>query len=99
MITLCLLGVIAILTAMLIIEGNATDNAEKRADLMTDLYDKSSVNFRRLQGKLLVVEKELKESNYMLEKFTEVATIVPSIDSKKAKKPPKKKFAGRQAKT
>ena len=111
MIMLCLLGVIALMTGMLVIEGNATDRAEKRADLMTNLYNKNVSVSRRLK-------EDLDSSNAMLEHITKQPVIsnedlnnsmkikrrelrkkALSDYAKSEKKQPKKKSAVRQRKT
>lgn len=85
MITLCLLAVITLLTGMLIIEGNATDRAEKRYDNILVLYNKSSALIRGLKD----------ETKVLCETISIMSKKIELLESKPAKKRPKKRTAVR----
>lgn len=109
MITLCLLAVITLLTGMLIIEGNATDRAEKRYDNILSLYNKNCSLLKRAKEERddLKFKIDKIEENYhiVLDIETESPTVFTSRDhallakvndkTKKAKKRLKKRTAGR----
>lgn len=76
MILLIMIAVIALMIGMLIIESNATDRQEKRADIMTDLYNKNCIVVRRQITEIAALKAELESKSANKQRIANAMKII-----------------------